>query len=287
MFKFDKQEWETTVQKATQTGACGDIVFLMCMLPSEPTKDWSMGQFLIDLAVRNFQPVPSVVHCELFIPPSNSKDQKHFATYIGREGGWYDKDSTSDSFYFGASTWRAIPIAVSHASTILRQECQSHCGTPYSLLKYPFSAAPLRAFAGLLPDRNLTSAHCATLSARTLARALPGIGLKHPPAWYGPSTLLIEASTGDIADRTKDYLTSRTYSKSTPEEEAVLDTINALTRGSDEAIRALSHASCEEAIREMAAGVAARFGTDDEVGGAIAQGQLATAILKWSLTNGL
>jgi hypothetical protein len=82
-------------------------------------------------------------------------------------------------------------------------------------------------------------------------------------------------------------LTSRTYSKSTPEEEAVLDTINALTRGSDEAIRALSHASCEEAIREMAAGVAARFGTDDEVGGAIAQGQLATAILKWSLTNGL
>ena len=289
MFKFDK-DWEKTIQKATATGPCSDIVFLMCLTPTPPTAEWSIGQRLIDFVVRTFQPCPSIVHCELFLPPSSTKDQKHFASYIGREAGWYDNDKSSESFYFGANTgkWRAIPIAVSHAATILRNECNGHCGTPYSLLKYPFSAAPLRAFAGWLPDQNLTSGHCATLSARVLARALPGVGLRHPAAWYGPSTLMIEASSGEISARTKEHLTSRAHSRSVPEEETVFDTINSLTRGSDEAVRALSHESCAAAIREMATGVAARFDADndDDVGSAIAQGQLATAILRWSLTNG-
>lgn len=288
MFNFEKKDWESTILNATQSTPCSDIVFLMCMLPTTPTQDWSIAQRLIDLAVRTFQPCPSIVHCELFVPPSDAKDKKHFATYIGRKGGWYDGDRSSDAFYFGASKWRAIPIAVSHAATILRNECNGHCGTPYSLLKYPFSAAPLRAFAGLLPDQNLTSGHCATLSARVLNRALPGVGLRHPAAWYGPSTLMIEASSGEISGLTKEYLTSRSHSRSVPEEEDVLETINALTRGSDDAVRALSHESCAAAIREMATGVAARFDAeDDDVGSAIAQGQLATAILRWSLTNGL
>ena len=288
MFKFDN-DWDKIIQNATQTNPCTDLVFLLCLTPTPPTKEWSFAQILIDIAVRTFQPTPSIVHCELFIPPSAPNDHKHFATYIGREAGFYDNDASSESFYFGTNTgrWRAIPIAVSHAATILRHECDGHCGTPYSLLKYPFSAAPLRAFAGLLPSTTGTSGHCATLSARALAKALPGAGPTHPAAWYGPSTLMIEASTGAMAERTKTFLTSRAHSKSTEEDESITGAVDALTRGSDEAVRALSRDTCAAAIGEMAVGVASRFDADDDVGSAIAQGQLATAILRWSLTNGL
>ena len=260
----------------------------MCLTPSEPTKDWTIGERLIDIAVRSFQPSPEIVHCELFIPPSSTgaKDnEKFFATYIGRTAGFYDSDPSATAFYFGENSgkWRAIPIATRDASNLLRSECRSHINTPYSLWKYPFSAPPFRAFATLLPAAPLVSAHCATVSAKILARSLPSPSFKHTPAWYGPSTLMIEASTGSIAHQTRDYLDQREHTKATTENEELLTTTDTLVRGTDDAVKALSQSACSAAIRNMAVGVASRFDHGDDVGSSISQQLLATAVLRWSL----
>lgn len=256
-----------------------DLGFLLCLTPPPPTADWTIGQTVLDAVVRTFQPSPEIVHCELLLPSSSDPSAKrHFASYIGKTGRWYDDDAGQHDFYLGtnAQFWRAIPITLPKGTAAARDECDRHVETPYSLLRYAFSAPPLRAFAGLLPDRALAPAHCATLSARILQTQLP---LAHSAAWYGPSTLSLEMSTGAIAKGTAAALSS---SNST--DDAVARTVETLARGSDAAIAKLVHTDCASAVRHLAARVASRFDSDDAAGEAIAQRQLATALLRWSLT---
>eukprot|EP00966_Prymnesium_polylepis_P117425 2713991-Prymnesium_polylepis.1 len=49
----------------------------------------------------------------------------------------------------------------------------------------------LRGLSCLLSDKPRSPAHCATLTARVLRRAIKD-RLKHPSAWYGPATLFAE-----------------------------------------------------------------------------------------------
>lgn len=268
-------------------GQCDDLIFVLFLTPVDPAPSWTLGQRLIDFAIRVFQPAPIMAHVEIFIPPSKDSvhSKCHFATYIGRTANWCDDDDSKSDFYFREKTnkWRAVPIARAAAGRLVREEASLHCQTSYSILKYPFSAAPLRAFAGIFSDDYLASGHCATITARVLKRALRV--LVHPSGWYSPSTLLIETSSGAIAKNTHSFLVDRLHAKSIIENENILSAIDTLTRGSDDAVRSLSHSQCSSAVRQLATGVASRFDTDDEVGACIAQTQLATALLRWSITS--
>ena len=269
-------------------GPCDDLIFVLFLTPVDPDPTWNLGQRLIDFAIRVFQPAPIMAHVEIFIPPPKDSvhSKCHFATYIGRTANWCDDDDDSKSdFYFREKTtkWRAVPIARAAAGRLVREEASLHCNTSYSLWKYPFAAAPLRAFAGIFSDAPLAPGHCATITARVLKRALRV--LVHPSGWYSPSTLLIETSSGAIAKNTHSFLVDRLHAKSTCEEEDTMISIDTLTRGSDEAVKSLSHSQCSSAVRQLATGVASRFDTDDEVGACIAQTQLATSLLRWSITS--
>jgi len=119
-------------------------------------------------------------------------------------------------------TWRAVPIFAFQATKRLRDEASRNYAvykpthdnepytidrdapntgteTTYSILTYVLTIPPLRSLVSLYnffsPDRRGAPAHCASLTARVLRKALEKIALPHPSAWFSPTTLFLELSS--------------------------------------------------------------------------------------------
>lgn len=159
------------------------------------------AEALLDGAVEDFQPYPTMTHCEYWVGESETGEFNHYGTYIGLSQGatWTSELPKSKEFYQDSS-WSGIPIVDTNCAVKMRDVCDQHKGTPYPssfvLWQYPMSVWPLRGFSGWLNDEKRAPAHCAALSARIMSHAFPEqFGLKHPSHWYGPSSLYLELTT--------------------------------------------------------------------------------------------
>lgn len=263
----------------------GDVVYLLLLeQPPDGSKAEAaqpLSTWLIDKAVRLFQPAPAIAHCELLIPPEGDRaHHTNFATYLGWKAGWGGTPETQREFYFGenASRWRAVPMFARRAAHRLRSESEKHDGTSYSLLSYPFSAPPLRALAWLAPDNIKTPAHCATLSARCIRRALPEMQLANSSLWYGPTTLGLELCSEAARQRNAMHLGWPVPTSIVENGQSAPD-LATLLHGTDASVKQLSNASCRRCTRDLAVSVVASGnGPVTEV----LQRQLATALLRWT-----
>lgn len=247
-----------------------------------PDPSWGIWQTLLDAVVQSAQPRPSMTHVELVIPAAKTKESMHFATYIAEKAGWFQNNR---SFYLGenAGLWRAVPVSCANAAQRVRAECKKHVGTEYSISRYLWAVPPLRAFSSILPDRPMSYAHCGTLTARVLKRALSEMAPEHPSGWYGPSTLFIELSSDEVQNKTHAFLKGTESMKSLTETEEETLALNTLLNGSDDEVQTLSDASCCSAIRLLA-----ERSSDtnlDETARRIVQKQLATSLLRYSIVN--
>ena len=278
-------------------GFMSSLVFVLALEGRDtPDPSWSTWQTLLDAVVQTAQPLPSITHVELIVPPSHEKESRegsredsresmHFATYINETANWGSSFRNNRSFYLGenAGLWRAVPVACTQAARRVRAECAAHIGTEYSVCRYLCAVPPLRAFASILPDNPLSRAHCGTLAARVLKRSLPEVAPIHPSAWYGPSTLFIETSSGEIRTKTSAFIAETNSMKSIVEQEAEAVALHTLLNGSDDDVQALSNASCCGAIRSLSER-ACRAELDDTAR-QIVQKQLATTLLRHSIVN--
>lgn len=262
------------------------FVYLLALEGSpNPDPSWGLAETALDAVVQLFQPSPAISHIELFVPQNNSFDDPNFATYIGCKAGWGKSFGGQRNFYLGrnASLWRAVPIACQDASERVRTEACAHEGTPYSLARYAMAVPPFRALANMLPDGIGSPAHCATLTARILKRALAENAPSHSSAWYGPSTLFIEMESKRATEKTRQFIEDSTFSTapcSTYEETRALHTF---LGGADEDVAALGDAQAARAIgvlteRALQPGL-------DATARRIVQRQLATALLRDSIVR--
>jgi hypothetical protein len=261
-------------------------IFLEPREDSDPT--WSVGEWLVDEAIRKFSPSPVLAHCELITPPipNSSGGRIHFATYMGRDGAdWQNMRGKEDgiSFYLieNGSRWRAVPIFGPNAAANVREAAQSNLHAPYSLAMYPTSARPLRAFCGMWNDGPGHMGHCATITARVLKSAGVGEGLQHCSAWYSPSSLyndLVQSVAAPLADGERQTLTSVTPV-------TCANTIDTLLHAprSYATVRELGDTACIDAVRALTLKVCATAEAGDPVASRIAQKQLGTALLRWVL----
>jgi hypothetical protein len=286
-FGLSADEFATLTQKSLSNSTPLDsVVYLLCLEGSSvPDPAWSSAEVFIDKVVQLAQPSPAITHCELVIPSAAPADDMHFATYLGLQAGWGKSFGGQRNFYLGrnAALWRAVPIVCSHAAPRMRKECATHESTPYSVVRYLCSAPPLRAFAGLLANGVGAPAHCATLSARTLQRALPEVAPLHSASWYGPSTLYLEVSTGAVQANSTRYMMETESMQSVVEEETTTRALHTLLNENDDAVLQLTTDACEHAIRALTARCL-ELGLD-EVGRRLVQKQLATALLRYSIVK--
>jgi len=284
---LSQQEFtELAKMSLSSAGPLDSVVYLLCLEGSDqPDPAWSGAEMLIDRIVQLAQPSPAITHCELVVPAASRGDDMHFATYLGLQAGWGRSFGGQRNFYLGrnAALWRAVPIACSDAASRTRSECAKHESTPYSIARYLCSAPPLRAFSAMLPDGVGAAAHCATLSARVLKRALPEVSPGHSSAWYGPSTLFLDLSQGDAQANSARFLLETESMESVVEEETTTRALHVLLNENDDAVAALTTDACERAIRALTLR-SVEFGLD-EVGRRLVQKQLATALLRFSVVN--
>lgn len=263
-----------------------ETFFLIGLEGDDPDPSFSFGQRVIDKLVKSFQPSPVLTHVELLLPPSSSRDESHFSTYLGRNAAFGSKFANSKTFYLGGgnvNSWRAIPVQGARALKNARDVCSREVDTPYSLSRYVFSVPPGRALAGILPDHTGSPAHCAALSARIIRDAVQEYGLAHHAPWYAPSTLFLECSKPSRMELYNDYLTeTRPTILSLSEEEEAIGTIEVLLRGSDEAVTSLKHSGCQAAINRLSSQVIEqRAAGNDPIRERILEKQLARALLRW------
>ena len=262
----------------------GSTVFLLALEGRDaPDPSWTFFQTLLDNIVQIAQPAPSITHIEMIVPSSADLQQsQHFSTYIFEKAQWWDAHAGGRSFYLGSNAghWRAIPISCKSAARRVRIEANKHVGTAYSLARYVCAVPPVRAIASLIPDGVQSAAHCATLTARVLRRALKEATPVHASAWYGPATLFLEMSSGSVRERTASHLSDTSAMQSVAEEEEAATAMHTLLNENDDAVRELTDAACRSAIRTLARR-ACEEGLD-ETGRRIVQKQLATALLRWS-----
>jgi len=252
---------------------------------STPDPAWGLAETALDIAVQLFQPSPAISHVELFLPQNNTFDDPNFATYLGCLAGWGKSFGGQRSFYLGrnASLWRAVPIAAQDASDRVRTEAVGHEGTPYSLSRYAMSVPPFRAFSGMLPNGVGAPAHCATLSARVLQRALPERAPMHSSGWYGPSTLFLEMESSNSLEKTREFLKNSTFTTTDCSNYEETNALHMLMGGSDEEVVNLTDAQVQRAItilteRALQPGM-------DATARRIVQRQLATALLRDSIVR--
>ena len=202
-----------------------EVVFLLALEGDAPNPKWSWAERLLDTIVQTVQPAPALTHVELCIPPHDRDDEMHFATYLGKTANWGSGFGSSREFYLeeNGRSWRAIPILATGAASRMRAECAKHVGTSYGsgsrLFNYPFAIPPLRSLAWTLRDEIGADAHCATLAARCIKRALPEVFLPEVSGWYGPSTLFLELSRRARMVSYRDRLASMETLKALPETE--------------------------------------------------------------------
>lgn len=265
-----------------------DFAFLLFLEGDEPHQDWSFWEKAIDIAVQSMQPPPAFTHVELFVPPDKKMDEVHFATYLGKEANWGSSFSQSLDFYLGANrnNWRAVPVMALDASHRVRKELPKHVKTPYGdvkrLFNYPFSVPPLRFFSKWIDDAVQAPAHCASLTARCLSRALPELSLPHSSPWFGPSTLFLELTKRSRMESYSQTIEEMDHVRSLPENEEIGSAMGVLLRGNDDAVSTLDTEQCFRAIERLSSRVVDAIVNDDLVMQRMSQHQLAIALLRWS-----
>lgn len=252
---------------------------------STPNPSWGFWEKALDSIVQGAQPSPSITHIELCMAPNARHDDMHFATYLGAKAGWGASFGGQRDFYLGfnASQWRAVPVVAADASARLRIECARHVDTPYSLGKYLCALPPFRAFASLMGEQPMTSAHCGILTARCLKYGLRELGMHHAPSWFGPSSLFLELdSERNRALFHQKLLDSDCTIRATVDDEVETRTMHILLNGSDdEILNNTDDEACTIAIHRLTLR-ALEPGLDD-VARRIVQKQLATALLRFSV----
>ncbi len=277
---------------ASLLSRCGWGLFLE---GNAPHHEWRWYERWLDTAVQLGQPAPAMTHVEFLVPPSNPEDDMHFATYLGREAQWGRARTGNKQFYLdpngNANSWRAVPIFGQDAARRLRAECDEaeRAKTPYGsagrLFNYPFSVPPGRMVAWMLDDEVGSPAHCASLSARCLRRALPELQLPRPSAWYGPSTLYLELARASRVAAYKRSLDAAATVKATVEQERAVAGAEVLLRGSDDHVAALGDEECQMGIHLLTVRTVEASVDGDPDEERRAQQQLARALLRWSLLN--
>ena len=261
-----------------------DSAFLLFLEPAseEVEARHTVPQRLLDYAIRTFQGQPKLMHVELMLPPSKSEQHLlHFATYLGSKSGWQLGHNENVEYYLrgeNAGRWRAVPCFGVDAVARIRHECELERGVPYSMLRYVSSIYPFRALSGLLPDERRSVAHCATLTARVLKHAL-GDGAPTPEAsnFYAPSSLYTAVAAHAAA-----------VSAAWPVDVADAETsghVEHLLRAPEtaETVAALGDAACAASVRALTLRVCSELQGGDAVSNALAQRQLATALLRWTI----
>ena len=108
-----------------------DVVFALFMEPMEkPDPRWTWAEWLIDVAIRKGQPSPTMIHCELFIPPvpDDEGSRTQFATYYGKTSGWQADHLDGYGYYLveHGHHWRAVPVFAQDAAHRLRVEANKN-----------------------------------------------------------------------------------------------------------------------------------------------------------------
>lgn len=236
---------------------------------------------MVNYVVNHFQPTPVLVHCELVVPCSPVRGGPViFATYIGTKSAWQTDQENNQRYYLGATAnkWRAVPIFGKHAARRVREACEKSVGVEYSLLRYLTAAWGVRKLAPLVPDGFRAPAHCATLTARILKRSIEGV-LRHPSAWYGPSSLYTELCN-DLKSRS-------IIPDSTNVGSSVSSQVDRLLRHRDEDVSNMSYADVMSAIRALTLKASAAEAFEDSVMSTMTQKQLANALFRWSVLRQL
>lgn len=257
----------------------GDVLFVLFLEPVDDksvTDAPSFFERMVNYVVRHCQPSPVMVHCELVVPPAPASSQPvNFATYLGQRSGWQTDRATNAQYYGGdtANRWRALPIFGRHLARLARTACDESCDVEYSLKRYVSAAWGVRQLAALVPDGPRQPAHCATLAARVLNRAVPNF-LKHSSAFYGPASLY-----GELVRALGDQ-------EVVPDVTAMGDLVpplETLMRHSDSVVARMSEADFLAAIRALTLRVSAAAVGNDAAMQIMAQKQLANALLRWSV----
>ena len=129
-----------------------------------------------------------------------------------------------------------------HSARHVRKACKNSENVKYSFMRYITAAWGIRNVAPLVPDSARAPAHCATLTARVLNNGVPGI-LRHPSAWYGPSSLYAELCSN---------LKSRhIIPDSTNVDISLSCQVNCLLRHRDEDVSAMPNDEIMNAIRVL------------------------------------
>jgi hypothetical protein len=276
-----------------EQGSVQQVAYLLSLEGDEPHAKWTWWETALDTLVQSAQPAPAMTHTELLLPPVTAYDDMHFAIYLGKQAHWGSAFGGGRKFYLdpqgNAKSWRAVPVVGQDAVDRLRAECAKHTGTSYGpmhrLFNYPFSMPPGRSLAWLLDDTAGSPAHCASLTARCLRRALPELGLSRPSAWYGPSTLYLELARESRMASYKQYLTEAETVKATVEVERAAKSADTLLRGSDDGVVALSHDECQCGVNLLTSKVVDAAIDGDPTAERLMQKNLARALLRWSQVN--
>jgi len=263
-----------------------DVAYVIFLEPPT-TKDprLSLGEMIIDGAVRSFQPEPALTHCELLLPPVPlaEGDRTQFATYLGKKSSWQTDRQDGFGFYLldHGSRWRAVPVFSSNAASRLREEADMELGVEYSLSRYLTSTRAFRWFSGWVSERRRSPAHCANLTARVLKNGLRGsFETTHNSNFYGPSSLYIELCT-----RAKKSAVAMGADKEPKISDCVSSNIDVLLRAPMTAatVQKAGDAACLTAVRALTMRALGALANDDDNFQRLTQQQLATALLRWVL----
>lgn len=263
-----------------------DVVYALFLEPSvtaDPNISW--GEYAIDKAIRWGQTTPTLIHCELLIPPipKEEGDRTQLATYYGRKSGWQSDHVDGFGYYLveHAHQWRALPIFAHDAANRARAEANKELGVSYSLSRYITSVQPLRYVAKyFVPNGRRKPAHCATLLARVLRNAFPEGDLDEVSAYYGPTSLhaavqkqamCVVGTTAEQAAQPLSYYTE--------------DAIQGLLRRPmcHQNVAELGDDNCMDAVRALTVRVSDAIASGDADAQRLTQRELATALLRWTI----
>lgn len=279
---------EAPLEESSSRGPQCDVVYALFLEPrAERDPRLSSFEKLIDTAVRTCQPSPTLMHCELLVPPVPAEEglRTQFATYIGRQSAWQTDKMDALSYYLheNAGRWRAVPIFSENAACRIREECDSEIGVQYSLLRYVTAVPPMRWLSKLVGDKRRSPAHCATLSSRVLRNSEVYVP-RHPSAWYGPVTLFHELQ--HQAAWQSERIGAATWEGVDAETSSAMES---LTRGVMEpaTVHDLGDPKCLKAVQALTMKACNALLKGDAAAQRTTQQQLASALLRWSILRDL
>ena len=271
------QELLERQQRNSEPDDSGDVVFALFLQPhSYP--DETFLESVLNFGIKHLQPSPVMVHVELIVPcNAGSKDPCNFATYIGSVSDWRTNKRSNSSYYFGdtAGKWLAVPIFGSHAAKAVRGVCDVSTKVPYSMMRYASALYGFRNFASMVKENPRSPAHCATITSRILKEALGEKTLRHTSAWYGPASLY-----GELVDSLRER-NIRTDGQMVDQD--AVEAIDTLLQMPDSEVEACSDVKALNAIRALTLKAAVSAASYDDAAFLLAQKQLATALLRWTV----